>query len=153
MNERVALGWLLPLRLLMGVILVVAGWEKFSSGWLHGDQLHNAVATWLGQHRPHGFFRPVLETARAHPKIFGTLVTIGECAIGTSFVLGAFTRPMALLGTILLASIAAGSGETPLRPGTALMMAAISLTFVFTAPGRFLGIDQALRGRLPRWLV
>jgi hypothetical protein len=32
-------------------------------------------------------------------------------------------------------------------------MAAVSLTFLFTAPGRFGGIDQLLRGKLPAWLV
>ena len=32
-------------------------------------------------------------------------------------------------------------------------MAAVMVTFVLVPPGRALGIDAGLRGRLPRWLV
>jgi hypothetical protein len=32
-------------------------------------------------------------------------------------------------------------------------MGAIFLLFIFAPPGRVLGFDQALRTRLPRWMV
>ena len=34
----------------------------------------------------------MVKAARAHPKIFGSLVTIGEVAIGLSLLLGLLTR-------------------------------------------------------------
>ena len=39
MNERFPTAVLLPLRLLVGVMLVMSGYSKFTGGWLHGDAL------------------------------------------------------------------------------------------------------------------
>jgi len=44
-----------------------------------------------------------------------------------------------------------GRGLAP--PGNALLMAMIMLTFVIAPPGRVLGVDSALRTKLPRWMV
>ena len=38
-------------------------------------------------------------------------------------------------------------------PGNALLMGAVCVLFVFVPPGRFLGVDTVLAGRLPRWMV
>jgi hypothetical protein len=50
-------------------------------------------------------------------------------------------------------SFAFGAGQKLALPGNAVLMGAIFLTFVALPPGRVLGFDQALRARLPRWLV
>jgi len=53
----------------------------------------------------------------------------------------------------MLFSFAFGAGQRLAPPGNALVMAAVFATFVLLPPGRVLGLDQALRARLPRWLV
>jgi uncharacterized membrane protein YphA (DoxX/SURF4 family) len=153
MSERVPLLCLFPLRVLVGVMLVLSGYQKFLGGWLHGTALLAILEGWLRDHKSYTFILPVVETARAHPKIFGTLVTMGEMVIGGAMVLGIFTRFAAILGTLVFCTFAFASGERLAPPGPALLIGAIFFTFVLTPPGRVLGLDQALRGRLPSWLA
>jgi uncharacterized membrane protein YphA (DoxX/SURF4 family) len=153
MNERVPLALLVPLRVLCGVILVLEGWGKLKGGWLHGTQLLNVLNDWVDAGKPYRFFMPMVETARAHPKIFGALVTLGEVVIGGSMLLGLLTRASALLGAVMLFSYGFAAGQRLVPPGNALLMAAVMVTFVLVPPGRALGIDVSLRARLPRWLV
>jgi thiosulfate dehydrogenase (quinone) large subunit len=153
MNERVPLAYLVPLRVLFGVILVLEGWGKLQSGWLHGTSLLSTLDRWVEAGKPYGFFAPMIDTARAHPKIFGSLITMGELAVGVSLLLGVVTRIGAALGALLLFSIAAGGGQGLVPPGNALLMAAVCVLFVFAPPGRVFGVDAKLRGRLPRWMV
>jgi uncharacterized membrane protein YphA (DoxX/SURF4 family) len=153
MNERVPLAYLVPLRLFCGIILVLEGWSKFQGDWLHGTPLLGPLDAWIGAHKTYHFFLPVVQTARAHPKIFGTLVTCGELIIGSSMLLGLLTRLFAFLGAAMLFSFAFGAGQGPVPPGNALLMGAIFILFIVAPPGRVLGFDQALRARLPRWMV
>jgi uncharacterized membrane protein YphA (DoxX/SURF4 family) len=153
MNERVPLAVLVPLRLLVAAILLLEGYQKFAGGWFHGDSLLRATQTWLDAGRPYHFFLPILKTAHAHPKIFGSLITLGELAVGLCMLLGVATRFAAFVGFLLLGSIAAASGQGLAPPGNALVMAAIMFTFMLVPPGRVLGLDQGLRNRLPRWMV
>ena len=46
MNERVPLAYLVPLRVLCGLILIIEGWGKLQGGWLHGTPL---LATLSGE--------------------------------------------------------------------------------------------------------
>jgi uncharacterized membrane protein YphA (DoxX/SURF4 family) len=68
-------------------------------------------------------------------------------------VLGLLTRLSAFLGAAMLFAFAFGAGQGPVPPGNALLMGAIFVLFVVAPPGRVLGFDQALRDRLPRWMV
>jgi thiosulfate dehydrogenase [quinone] large subunit len=153
MNERVPLAALLPLRLLVAAILLLEGYQKAMGGWFHGDALLRTTQTWLDAHRTYGFFLPVLQGAHNHPKIFATLITLGELAVGLCMLLGLATRLAAFLGLLLLGSIAAASGQALAPPGNALVMAAIMFTFLLVPPGRVAGLDAALRARLPRWMT
>jgi uncharacterized membrane protein YphA (DoxX/SURF4 family) len=153
MNERIPLAFLVPLRLFCGVILVLEGWSKFQGDWLHGAPILNSLDGWVNAQKTYHFFLPVVQTARAHPKIFGTLVTVGELVIGASMVLGILTRLSAFLGAVMLFSFAFGAGQSPVPPGNALLMGAIFVLFIFAPPGRVLGFDQTLRTRMPRWMV
>jgi uncharacterized membrane protein YphA (DoxX/SURF4 family) len=153
MNERVPLAYLVPLRIFCGLILVLEGWSKFQGDWLHGTPLLRTLDAWADAHKTYHFFMPVVQTARAHPKIFGALITAGELIIGASMVLGLLTRLGAVLGAFMLFSFAFGAGQGLVPPGNALLMGAIFVVFIFAPPGRVLGFDQALRARLPRWMV
>jgi uncharacterized membrane protein YphA (DoxX/SURF4 family) len=153
MNERVPVAVLFPLRLLVGAILVLSGYMKFTGGWLHGDALLKTLNLWTEGQKTYPFFIPVIETARAHPKIFGTLITLGELAVGTSMILGLLTRLFAVLGTLMVFSFALGGGQGLSPPGNALLTGAVLFTFILAPPGRALGLDQALRAKLPRWLA
>lgn len=153
MNERVPLAALVPLRFLVAAILIIEGYQKFMGGWFHGDSLLRTTQGWLDAGRPYPFFLGMVKTAHAHPKIFGSLVTLGELAIGICLGVGLVTRLASALGALLLGSIAAASGQGLAPPGNALLMMAILLTFVLTPPGRALGLDASMRARLPRWMA
>jgi uncharacterized membrane protein YphA (DoxX/SURF4 family) len=153
MNERIPLAYLVPLRIFCGLILVLEGWSKFQGDWLHGTPILHTLDGWVDAHKTYTFFLPVVNAARAHPKIFGTLVTAGELFIGAALVLGLLTRLASFVGAIMLFSFAFGAGQGPVPPGNALLMGALLALFVVAPPGRVLGFDQALRGRLPFWMV
>ena len=65
------------------------------------------------------------------------------------------TRLSAMAGQLdgETARIAAARGQGLVPPGNAVLMGALCALFVAAPPGRFLGVDSALQGRLPRWLV
>jgi thiosulfate dehydrogenase [quinone] large subunit len=153
MNERFPLALLFPLRILCGVILLIEGWGKLRGGWLHGSALLGMLDGWIDAGKPYHFFLPVVQAARAHPKIFGALVTAGELVIGASMLAGLLTRITAFLGAVMLFSIAFGSGQGLAPPGNALLMGAMFVLFMLAPPGRVLGLDASLRNRLPRWMV
>ena len=153
MNERFPSVMLLPLRLLVGVMLALSGYKKFTDGWLHGDALLKTLNGWIDGGKTYQFFLPLIETARAHPKIFGTLVTAGELVIGATLVVGLLTRLFSFLGVLMLFSFGLGAGQGLSPPGNAILMGAILFIFVLAPPGRALGIDQTLRGRLPSWMI
>jgi thiosulfate dehydrogenase [quinone] large subunit len=153
MTERVPLAYLFPLRILCGLILIIEGWGKLHGDWLHGSPLGATLGNWVSAGKPYGFFLPVVKLAGAHPKIFGSLVTIGELTIGLSLLLGVLTRISAALGALMLFSFAAGAGQGLAPPGNALLMGVLCLLFIAAPPGRFFGIDVMLRERLPRWMV
>jgi len=152
MGERVPLLCLFPLRVLVGLMLVLSGYQKFQGGWLHGTALLVILDGWVRDHKVYPFILSVVETARAHPKIFGTLVTMGEVILGSALVVGLFTRLASILGTLIFFTFAFASGERLAPPGPAMLVGAIFFTFVMLPPGRVLGLDHALRARLPRWL-
>ena len=87
-------------------------------GWLHGTQLSSVLNDWVDAGKPYRFFMPMVETARAHPKIFGALVTLGEVVIGGSMLLGLLTRASALLGAVMLFSYAFAPVSGWSRPAT-----------------------------------
>src|SRR5215471_16418077 len=151
MSERIPLALLVPLRFLFGLILVVEGWGKLQGGWMHGTALLVTLTRWTSEGKTYHFFLPMIETARAHPKIFGTLVTAGELVIGGSMLLGLLTRFTSFLGVVMLFSFAFGAGQGLAPPGNALLMGATFVIFVLAPPGRVLGLDAVLRGRVPHW--
>ena len=153
MTERFPLAYLLPLRLLCGLILVLEGWGKLHGDWMHGTPLAATLGNWIAADKPYGFFLPMVKLAYAHPKIFGSLITIGELTVGLSMLFGVLTRVSAALGALMVLSFALGAGQGLAPPGSGIVMGALLALFVAAPPGRFLGVDTVLRSRLPRWMV
>lgn len=153
MTERVPLAAFVPLRLLFGAIMLLEGWGKLRGGWLHGTALLNTLNRWVSEGKPYPFFMPMIDTAQAHPKIFGTLVTAGELVVGASMLLGLLSRFCSFLGAVMVFSFAFGAGQGLAPPGNAILMGSVFVIFMLVAPGRVLGIDQLLRARVPRWLA
>jgi len=153
MGERIPLGVLVPLRILCGLILFLEGWGKLQHGWLHGVPLLTTLDGWVEGGKTYRFFLPVVQTARAHPKIFGALVTAGELSIGVSMLLGLLSRLGAFLGVLMLFSFAFGAGQGLVPPGNALLMGALFAVFVAAPPGRAFGLDARLRHRFPGWMT
>jgi len=153
MTERFPLAYLFPLRLLCGLILVIEGWGKLQGDWLHGTPLATTLGAWMAAGKTYGFFLPMVKIAHAHPKIFGSLVTMGELTVGLSMLFGVLSRISTALGALKMFGFAAGAGQGLAPPGNALLMGVLFVLFVFAPPGRFLGVDSVLRERLPRWMV
>ncbi len=78
---------------------------------------------------------------------------MGELVIGATLVLGLMTRLASFLGALMLFSFVFGAGQRLAPPGNAMLMAAVLVIFVLAPPGRVLGLDAKLRGRLPGWMV
>ena len=59
MSERLPLAYLVPLRLLFGVILVLEGWGKLQGGWLHGSALLGTLNTSLAKLKADGTVKAI----------------------------------------------------------------------------------------------
>ena len=80
------------------------------------------------------------------------MVALGELLVGAALLAGLFTRFAGAIGVVLVGNFLLGRGDGFGVNNTApwvLMM----LTIMLTAPGRTLGLDAALRGKVPRWLA
>lgn len=143
---------LVPLRLFAGWALLSAGITRLRAHWLTEPTLAKEVGGWIDRGAPFAFFTPFLKsTVLGHAALFSYLVVWGLILVGAALGVGLFTRPAALFGLVLTVSFALAQGELPSATAS-WAMAAICFTLLLAAPGRVLGVDQALRGRVPRWL-
>jgi thiosulfate dehydrogenase [quinone] large subunit len=152
MNDAIPLWMLLPLRLYAGYSLGRAGLSKALGGWFHEPKLANTVSGWLSHGKPYEFYAPFLRSVvLPHDRVFTFLVVGGEVAVGLAMCLGLFSRAAAFGGLLLTSAFLLGQGD-PIGANATAAFVAIFLTLLLTPPGRFLGIDAALRDRLPRFL-
>ncbi len=152
MGELTRVAFLLPLRLFCGWTLLNTGLKKVSDGWLSGPELANTIAGWLRDGKPYGFYAPFLRgVVLPHAHLFSLLVSFGELLVGTALLAGLFTRAAAAGGVLLTLNFLLGRGDGIGANNTAPWVVML-LTLMLTSPGRALGLDAALRGRVPRWL-
>jgi uncharacterized membrane protein YphA (DoxX/SURF4 family) len=152
MSELTRIAFLLPLRLFCGWSLLNTGLKKLDEGWLTRPQLANTLNGWLHDGKPYGFYAPFLRNVvLPHVHVFSILVSLGELFVGAALLAGLFTRFAAAAGILLtlnfLLARGDGIGANNTAPWVAMM-----LTILLTGPGRALGLDAALRGKVPRWL-
>jgi len=151
-GSHVRLLTLVPLRLFAGWALLRSGLSMLSAHWLTEPKLTEEVGGWLERGAPFAWFAPFLKnTVLTHASLFSYLVVWGEILVGACLLVGLFTRPAALFGTAMAVSFVLAQGELP-SATPAWAFVAICFTLLVAAPGRVLGVDQALRGRVPRWL-
>jgi thiosulfate dehydrogenase (quinone) large subunit len=153
MGEQTRIAFLLPLRLFCGWVFLNTGVHKLSGGWLGDGELSEILGEWLRDGKPYAFYVPFLrDVVLPHAHLFSCLVAIGELLVGAALLAGLFTRLAAFVGLVMVGNFLLGHGDGLAANGTA-PMAVMMLTMMATAPGRTLGLDAALRGRLPTWLA
>jgi thiosulfate dehydrogenase [quinone] large subunit len=151
-SSHVRLLALVPLRLFAGWALLKSGLGMVRAHWLTEPKLATEVGAWVERGAPFGWFVPFLKgTVLTHASLFSYLVVWGEILVGAALLVGLFTRLAALFGLAMAVSFVLAQGELPAAT-PAWAFVAICFTLLVTNPGRVLGIDQALRGRVPRWL-
>jgi thiosulfate dehydrogenase [quinone] large subunit len=152
MGELTRVSFLLPMRLFCGWVLLSAGLSKLLGGWLSGPQLANNVAGWLRDGKPYSIYAPFLRgVVLPHAHFFAQLVSFGELLAGAALLAGLFSRAAAAGGLLLVGNFMLAKGDGFAANGTAPMVI-MMLTMMLTGPGRTLGLDATLRGRIPRWL-
>ncbi len=81
--------------------------------------------------------------------VFGPAVYLAEVAIGVSLLLGVLTRLGAILGALMALNLWLGLYSAPNEwPWTYFFLIIIQCLFALAPPGRFLGIDALLSGRI-----
>lgn len=83
--------------------------------------------------------------------VFGPLVYLIEVAIGVSLMLGLLSRLGALVGALMAINLWLGLYSAPNEwPWTYFFLVVIQFLFVIDPPGRSLGADALIGGRLGR---
>jgi uncharacterized membrane protein YphA (DoxX/SURF4 family) len=99
---------LTALRLFLGLFFLFEGLGKL--GWfLHSDSLSRSLAEWSQQGNAWSawYLREVVIPGK---EIFARLVVIGELGAAVGFLLGVFTRPIAMLAFLMVLNFHVASG-------------------------------------------
>ncbi|HZS41936.1 MAG TPA: DoxX family protein [Polyangia bacterium] len=152
MREQTWVAALVPMRIVTGWLFLMASLQKLMGHWLDEPKLQGILEGWIKEGRPYGFYAPFLaHVALPHAKLFSCLIVGGELSVGAALLAGLFTRPACTGGLLLVLNIFLGHGDGLSLNATALSLL-ILFTLLLTHPGRTLGLDAALRGKVPRWL-
>jgi thiosulfate dehydrogenase (quinone) large subunit len=152
MREQTWVAALLPLRLVTGWLFLMASMQKLMGHWLDEPKLLAILESWLKEGRPYHFYAPFLQhVAVPHVKLLSYFVVGGELLVGAALLAGLFTRPACVGGVLLVGNFLLGHGDGLSFNTTALTLL-ILVTLMLTHPGRTLGLDAALKGKVPRWL-
>lgn len=139
---------LVLIRIVVGFVLLKAGWPKVSGGVSEDlvlgtrDAIAHApgIVRWWGEH-------VVLE----YPWVFAHLIAYGEFLGGLALFFGVLTRPVGILVAFQFANFYF-AGPADAR-SFVLLIAACGLGCAISRAGRKCGVDAFLDERLPRWLT
>jgi thiosulfate dehydrogenase [quinone] large subunit len=144
--------FLLPLRLFVGWVFLTEALSKLTTGWIEGGRLGAVVSGWLKDGRAYEFYATFLrEAVIPHSIGFTYLVIGGELLVGAALLAGLFSRFASIGGMFLALNYMLGRGDG-IGPNPTAPIVAICLTMALSPPGRALGVDAALKGKLPSWL-
>ena len=157
------------LRVVVGAWFLKAVWTKLTVAYLAGVLPYPApAARFVAFHpkrvaefaagNPVEWYRAFLEnTVLPHTKLFATLQTYGEVAVGIGLVLGLFTGLTALVGLLLTLNYGLATQWMSFgQQGFHVLLITSMVIFLGVRAGRVLGVDAwILRGARPgsrRWL-
>ncbi len=148
---RIRRALLVPLRLYLGVVFLMAVWPKLTGaggfrprmvGFLENVALENG----------HPFYVAVLEsTVLPHPEPFASLVVLGEALLALALLSGTATRLAAGAAMFLVLNYMFAKGMwfwVPASNDAAFFF--IALVLLLGSGGRSLGVDSLLHDRFPR---
>ena len=104
----------------------------------------------FGDQGPARFYGTFIKnTVLPNWRLFGWLSFFIEGAIAVSLILGLLSRLGGFLSLLHGANLFMGLGQVPGQWGWSFVMLALfGFIFMFTGPGRFLGLDQLIRPKL-----
>jgi uncharacterized membrane protein YphA (DoxX/SURF4 family) len=162
--------WVAALRIVVGVWFVKAVWTKLTVAYLWDAIPYPAVSPrFLAFHpkriaefaagNPVGWYKDFLEgTVLPNDRLFATLQTYAEAAVGLSLILGLLTGLGALVGLFLSLNYGLASQWMSFgQQGFHVLLVTSMIVFLCVRAGRAWGIDAWLirrrRGRLLRLAI
>lgn len=152
-------GWIVLLRVVVGVWFLKAVWTKLTTAWLFGVIPYPAVSPrFLGFHpkrvaefaagNPVEWYKQFLEsTVLPHAATFATLQTYGEVAVGVGLVLGLLTGLAALVGLLLALNFGLATQWMSFgQQGFHLLLITSMIVFLGARAGRLWGLDAWFLG-------
>jgi thiosulfate dehydrogenase [quinone] large subunit len=128
------------LRIFIGYIFLQAGFNKVNMHFLTEPILQETIYKWINQGIENQTFLHFLQTiVLPHWQIFSYLVTIGEMAVGLSYIFGFLVRPAALGGLLMNATFVLAAGINTQLLNQVLM--GIHVIFFLAGAGRSIGFD------------
>lgn len=105
-GRRMNLGLvLLPLRVLLGLMLLGAGIGKLTDPVYFDGGQRGSLMRWLSELHPWGVAAPLLDFATAHPVGSGLAVAFVQIAVGALAIVGLWQRVCAAVGMLLAAAL------------------------------------------------
>jgi uncharacterized membrane protein YphA (DoxX/SURF4 family) len=158
--------WVAVLRIVVGAWFLKAVWTKFTLAFLWDVVPYPAVSPrFLAFHpkrigefaagNPVDWYKAFLEeTVLPNSRVFATLQTFAEAAVGVGLVLGLLTGLSALVGLFLSLNYGLASQWMSFgQQGFHLLLVTSMIVFLCARAGRTWGIDGAILARGgPRWL-
>ncbi|HMH52434.1 MAG TPA: TQO small subunit DoxD [Candidatus Acidoferrum sp.] len=158
--------WIALLRIVVGVWFVKAVWTKFTLAYLWDAIPYPVVSprflafqpkriAEFAAGNPVGWYKDFLEgTVLPNSRVFATLQTFGEAAVGFGLILGLLTGLTALVGLFLSVNYGlASQWMTFGQQGFHVLLVTSMLVFLGARAGRRWGIDAwLLRRRVGRLL-
>ena len=154
-NQTTNLIYLALPRIVVGYYFLRVGMRKVNAETLSGHPLAEQL-TRLTAMDPFSWHRDfIMGVVVPNSQLFAWLVAFGELAIGVSLVLGCLVRVSSAFGAFhnfnILLAVGIPNGGAQI--GVNLMFVVMQLMFLFSSPGRVLGLDSILKKHFPRsWL-
>ena len=137
-------------RIIIGVLWLFSLRWKLPPTFMPSNPELRGLMDWLllqVEHPAFGFYAEfVSNIVIPNFFLFAWLIFLTELFVGLSLLTGTVTRLGAFIGLIMSLNLAVGLLEVPGEwPWSYAMMAMFHGIFLFTAPGRVLGVDKWLR--------
>lgn len=147
---RISRAVLVPLRLYLGGIFLMAVWPKLTAEGGFSPRLAGFVEN-VALGNAHGFYRPFVESiVLPRADLFALLVVLGELFVAVALLTGTVTRLAAAVAMFLVLNYMFAKGMwfwVPASNDAAFFF--IALVLLLGAAGRSFGVDAWLHRRYP----